>query len=134
MRQVMKTYPEDLEAATLFAEALMDTIPWNYYTEDGRPRNVTNEIIEALENVISKYPQHPGANHFYIHAVEASSYPERGLPSASRLANIALGAGHLVHMPPHIYLRLGRYHDATLANQRAVAADQSYITQFWKVG
>lgn len=129
MREVAKRYPDDLEAATLFAEALMDTMPWDYYTEDRRPKAVTGELIRALELVIAKDPQHPGANHYYIHAVEASPYPERALASAARLAEIAPGAGHLVHMPSHIYLRVGRYHDATLANEEAVKADQSYIAQ-----
>lgn len=129
MRDVMKRYPDDLDAAALFAEALMDTMPWDYYTEDRRPKAVTEELIRALEFVIAKDPQHPGANHYYIHAVEASPYPERALPSAERLGEIAPGAGHLVHMPSHIYLRVGRYHDATLANEEAVKADQSYITQ-----
>jgi tetratricopeptide (TPR) repeat protein len=129
MRDVMKRYPDDVDAATLFAEALMDTMPWDYYTEDRRPKAVTEELIRALEFVIAKDPQHPGANHYYIHAVEASPYPERALPSAERLGEIAPGAGHLVHMPSHIYLRVGRYHDATLANEEAVKADQSYIAQ-----
>ena len=129
MRDVMKRYPDDLDAATLFAEAVMDTMPWEYYTEDRRPKAVTEELVRALEFVIAKDPHHPGANHFYIHAVEASPYPERALPSAERLGEIAPGAGHLVHMPSHIYLRVGRYHDATLANEEAVKADQSYIAQ-----
>jgi tetratricopeptide (TPR) repeat protein len=129
MRDVMKRYTDDLDAATLFAEALMDTMPWDYYTEDRRPKAVTEELIRALEFVIAKDPSHPGANHYYIHAVEASPYPERALPSAERLGDIAPGAGHLVHMPSHIYLRVGRYHDATLANEEAVKADQSYIAQ-----
>jgi tetratricopeptide (TPR) repeat protein len=129
MREVVKRYPDDLDAATLFAEALMDTMPWDYYMEDRRPKVVTEELIKALEFVIAKDPQHPGANHYYIHAVEASPYPERALPSAERLGEIAPGAGHLVHMPSHIYLRIGRYHDATLANEKAVKADQSYIAQ-----
>jgi tetratricopeptide (TPR) repeat protein len=129
MRQVMKSYPQDLDAATLFAEALMDTMPWDYYMEDRRPKAVTEELISSLEYVIAKDPQHPGANHFYIHAVEASPYPERALPSAKRLGAVAPGAGHLVHMPSHIYLRVGRYHDATLANEQAVKADEGYIAQ-----
>ena len=129
MREVMKRYPDDVDAATLFAEALMDTMPWDYYMEDRRPKPVTQELIRALEFVIARDPSHPGANHYYIHAVEASPYPERALPSAERLAQIAPGAGHLVHMPSHIYLRVGRYHDATLANEDAVRADRSYITQ-----
>jgi tetratricopeptide (TPR) repeat protein len=129
MRDVMQRYPNDLDAATLFAEAMMDTIPWDYYTEDKRPKPVTDEITKALESVIARDPLHPGANHFYIHAVEASRTPERALPSAARLGKIAPGAGHLVHMPSHVYLRVGRYHDATLANERAVDADESYIGQ-----
>lgn len=129
MRELRKNYPDDLDAATLFAEALMDTMPWDYYTEDRRPKAVTEELIRTLEFVIAKDPHHPGANHYYIHAVEASPYPERALPSAERLGKIAPGAGHLVHMPSHIYLRVGRYHDATLANEEAVKADQSYIAQ-----
>jgi tetratricopeptide (TPR) repeat protein len=129
MRDVMQRYPNDLDAATLFAEAMMDTIPWNYYTEDKRPKPVTDEITKALESVIARDPLHPGANHFYIHAVEASLTPDRALPSAARLGKIAPGAGHLVHMPSHIYLRVGRYHDATLANERAVDADETYIAQ-----
>lgn len=129
MRDVMKAYPDDLDAATLFAEAMMDTMPWDYYTEDRRPKALTTEILSALQSVLSQDPHHPGANHFYIHAVEASPNPERALPSAARLGKIAPGAGHLVHMPSHIYLRIGRYHDATLANERAVLADQSYIAQ-----
>lgn len=107
----------------------MDTMPWDYYMEDRRPKAVTQELIRALEFVIAKDPQHPGANHYYIHAVESSPYPERALPSAERLGEIAPGAGHLVHMPSHIYLRVGRYHDATLANEEAVKADKSYIAQ-----
>lgn len=129
MRQVVTRYPDDLDAATLFAESLMDTMPWDYYMEDRRPKAVTQELIKALEFVIAKNPRHPGANHYYVHAVEASPYPERALPSADRLGEIAPGAGHLVHMPSHIYLRVGRYHDATLANEDAVKADQSYIAQ-----
>ena len=129
MRDLTKRYPEDVDAATLFAEALMDTMPWNYYMEDRRPKAVTRELISALEFVLARDPGHPGANHYYIHAVEASPYPERALPSAERLGRIAPGAGHLVHMPSHIYLRVGRYHDASLANEEAVKADQSYIAQ-----
>lgn len=129
MREVMQRYPDDLDAATLFAEALMDTMPWDYYMEDKRPKPVTEEVMRALESVIARNPRHPGANHYYIHAVEASPYPERALASAKWLGSIAPGAGHLVHMPSHIYLRVGRYHDATLVNEQAVLADQSYIAQ-----
>ncbi len=129
MRVVMKRHPDDLDAATLFAEAMMDTMPWNYYTPYSKPKPETVEITTTLESVMARNPNHPGANHFYIHAVEASSHPERALPSAYRLRDIAPGAGHLVHMPSHVYLRVGRYHDASLANERAVAADESYIAQ-----
>lgn len=129
MREVMKSYPRDMDAATLFAEALMDTMPWDYYMENRRPKALTAELVRALEHVIEVDPRHPGANHFYIHAVEASPYLERALPSAARLRNLAPGAGHLVHMPSHVYLRIGRYHDATIVNEQAVLADESYITQ-----
>ena len=129
MREVMKRYPDDLDAATLFAEAIMDTMPWNYYTPYDEPKPETVEVTTALESVMARNPNHPGANHFYIHAVEASQHPERALPSAYRLRYIAPGAGHLAHMPSHVYLRVGRYHDASLANERALAADESYIAQ-----
>lgn len=129
MRQVAQRYPDDLDAQTLFAEALMDTMPWEYWTKEGQPKPATREVLASLETVLAKDPDHPGANHYYIHAVEASPNPERALASAHRLGNIAPDAGHLVHMPAHIYLRLGMYHDATLANERAIAADQSYISQ-----
>ncbi len=129
MGKVHKAYPDDLDAATLFAEALMDTTPWDYWQKNGQPKAETREILKALEFVLAKNPDHPGANHYYIHAVEASPHPERGLPSAHRLKNLCPGAGHLVHMPAHIYLRMGMYHEASLANVRAIAADESYITQ-----
>jgi tetratricopeptide (TPR) repeat protein len=129
MREVVKQFPDDLDAATLFAEALMDTTPWDYWTKEGKPKAQTKEIVAALERVLKHDPNHPGANHYYIHAVEASPNPERGLAAAHRLGDIAPGAGHLVHMPSHIYLRVGYYHEASLANERAIAADQSYIVQ-----
>jgi len=129
MREVMKAYPDDLDAATLFAEALMDVTPWNYWSKDGQPTEHTPEIEKVLESVLSKNPNHPGANHMYIHAVEASPHPERGLPAARRLRDLVPESGHLVHMPAHIFLRVGMYHDATLANERAIDADETYITQ-----
>ncbi|ARV57745.1 hypothetical protein BZZ01_03020 [Nostocales cyanobacterium HT-58-2] len=129
MREVQKRYPDDLDAATLFAEAFMDTMPWNYWSKDGKPNPGTTELLNVLESVLKRNPNHPGANHMYIHAVEASPNPERGIPSADRLGNLVPGAGHLVHMPGHIYIRVGRYHDAVVANQRAIAVDQDYITQ-----
>ncbi len=129
MREVIQNYPDDLDAATIFAESLMDLIPWDYWLEDGQPKEETKEIIATLESVLDRNPNHPGANHYYIHAVEASDSPERGEAPADRLGDLVPDAGHLVHMPSHIYLRIGRYNDATEANIRAAAADESYIAQ-----
>jgi tetratricopeptide (TPR) repeat protein len=126
LREVVRQYPDDLEVATLLAEALMDLSPWNYWTPDGQPRADTREILAQLERVIARNPSHPGANHFYIHAVEAVQ-PERALPAAERLAALMPGAGHIVHMPGHIYVRVGRYLDAIAANEHAVHADETYI-------
>ena len=127
MRELARSYPDDLDAATLFAEALMDLSPWQYWTKDGQPTTYTEEIVATLESVLARNPSHPGANHYYIHAVEASHSPERAVPSAERLAALAPGAGHLVHMPAHIYWRVGRYHDAYLMNEHAIHADEGYI-------
>ncbi len=127
MREVAQRHPDDLDAATLYAEALMDLRPWDLWTVDGRPQPGTTEIVAVLESVLARDPNHPGANHYYIHAVEASPHPERGLASAERLKALVPGAGHLVHMPAHIYMRVGRYEDATEANRRAVDADRAYI-------
>jgi tetratricopeptide (TPR) repeat protein len=127
MRDVVKRYPDDLDAQTIFAESLMNTMPWDYWTTDRSPRPETEEALAALRLVIKRNPDHPGANHLYIHAVEAGPNPELGLPAADRLANAVPQAGHLVHMPSHIYIRVGQYRDATLANERAVEADLSYI-------
>lgn len=128
MGELARRYPDDLDAATLYAEALMDTMPWDYWTEEGEPRPATRDLLAALERVMERDPDHPGANHYYIHAVEAVE-PARALDAADRLRGLAPGAGHLVHMPSHIYLRLGLYHQATLANERAAEADESYIAQ-----
>lgn len=133
MREVARRFPDDADAATLFAEALMDTTPWDYWTADGEPKEVTREILATLERVMERWPGHPGANHFYIHAVEAVR-PQLGVAAADRLGALAPGAGHLVHMPSHIYIRVGRYHDASLANERAIAADQAYVTQCHQQG
>jgi tetratricopeptide (TPR) repeat protein len=129
MREVATQFPDDLEVQTLFAESLMDLMPWEYYEADGTPKRETTEVIDALEFVLAKNPEHPGAIHLYIHAVEATDAPERAEPYADRLRNLVPGAGHLVHMPAHIYLRVGRYADASLANELAAAADESYINQ-----
>lgn len=129
MREVAQQYPDDLDAHTLLAEALMDTMPWDYWRKDHSPKPETEEVLAALRHVMARNPDHPGANHFYIHAVEAGPNPELGLPAADRLRDCVPQAGHLVHMPSHIYMRVGQYHDATLANQRAVQADRSYLRQ-----
>ena len=107
MKGIMQRYPDDLDAATLYAEALMNLRPWQLWSSDGEPAEGTLEILEVLEGVLRRDPNHPGANHYYIHAVEASRNPERGLPSAMRLGSLMPGAGHIVHMPSHIYLRTG---------------------------
>src|SRR5690606_5391406 len=99
MRELSKRYPDDLDAATLFAEAVLDTMPWEYWTPDKKPKPGTTEAIAALESVLARSPSHTGANHFYIHAVEAGPTPENGLPMAYRLEDLAPEAGHLVHMP-----------------------------------
>ena len=129
LRQVVAKYPDDDDAAAMFAEAWMNTMPWNYWAEDGQPRPETVEVIEALESILERSPRHPLAPHLYIHAVEASSNPGRAEAAADRLANLVPGAGHLVHMPAHIYWRVGRYHDASEANVRAAAVDEEYIAQ-----
>lgn len=126
MGEVARTFPADPEAAVLYAEALMDLRPWNYWTAAGEPQPGMGEAISALERVQNGDPQHPGACHFYIHAVEAV-HPERAVACAERLAGLMPGAGHLVHMPGHIYIRVGRYLDAIRANEHAVHADEQYI-------
>jgi len=128
MREVASRYPDDMDAATLFAEAMMDTMPWQYWTNDRRPKAETGEILSALEGVLKKAPNHAGACHLYIHAVEAVT-PEKALAAADRLRNLVPGSGHLVHMPAHIYLRLGLYREAMLLNELAAKADESYISQ-----
>jgi tetratricopeptide (TPR) repeat protein len=127
MREVVRQFPDDLDAATLFAEALMDIMPWGYWTADGQPTQYTDEIVATLESVMARAPNHPGANHYYIHAVEASQTPERAVPAAERLETLVPGAGHLVHMPAHIYWRVGRYLDAVRVNEDAIRSDESYF-------
>lgn len=119
-------YPDDAELQALAAEALMDLSPWNYWTRDGAARPDTPRILARLEGVIARDSTHPGACHLYIHAVEAA-YPERAVACAERLAALMPGAGHIVHMPGHIYIRVGRYRDAIEANRHAVHADHSYF-------
>ena len=129
MRELTKKYPDDLDAATMFAESIMDLHPWDYWLKDGTPEPWTPELLSTLESVLKKKSDHIGANHLYIHAVEASKNPGRGLASADRLRFLVPGAGHLVHMPAHIYIRTGKYHEGSLANKRAVKSDEEYINQ-----
>lgn len=126
MAEVAQRFPESTEAAVLFAESLMDLSPWNYWTADAQPRPGVASALQRLEGVLAADPNHPGACHFFIHAVEAVA-PERAVPCAERLARLVPGAGHLVHMPGHIYVRVGRWADAIAANEHAVHADESYI-------
>ncbi len=128
MEQVTQQDPDDLDAATLYVEALMDTMPWDYWTEEGEPKPATQKVLDTLESILQRDRNHLGANHLYIHAVEAVK-PEQGVAAADRLGNLVPGSGHLVHMPSHIYIRVGRYHDAAIANQKAIAVDNDYITQ-----
>ena len=129
MRTVAARFPDDADVNALYAAAVMDTMPWSYWNKDGSPKDRTNEVIETLERVMAKHPAHAGAHHFYIHMVEAGPAPERGVRSADVLADLMPGAGHMVHMPSHIYLRVGRYADASAANERAIVADEDYLTQ-----
>lgn len=129
MREVARAFPDDDDVQTLWVEAVMDTMPWAYYEADGSPKPQTREITAATERVLARTPDHPGALHLYIHLVEPSDTPERAEAAADRLGDLVPGAGHLVHMPSHIYLRVGRYHDASVANEKAAAADEAYITQ-----
>jgi tetratricopeptide (TPR) repeat protein len=126
LEAVVRQHATDYEAATLYAEALMDLSPWNYWTADGQPRPETPTILAQLERVMAAQADHPGANHFYIHAVEAVE-PKRAVAAAERLAALMPGAGNIVHMPGHIYVRVGRYRDAITANEHAVHADETYI-------
>jgi tetratricopeptide (TPR) repeat protein len=127
MREVVKNNPDDLDAATLFAESGMNLHPWGLWHKDGTPQESTEEIVATLESVIKRNPDHLGALHYYIHTVEASNSPERALAAANRLAALAPGAGHIVHMPAHVYIRTGDYAAAVKTNQEAAAADRAYI-------
>lgn len=126
-RALVRQLPEDPDAAVLHAEAMMDLQPWDYYDADLRPKGHTADIVSVLESVMARHPDHAGALHLYVHAVEASAAPERGAAAADRLRELIPGSGHLVHMPAHIYARVGRWHDAVIANQRAVEADDAYL-------
>jgi tetratricopeptide (TPR) repeat protein len=127
MREVAKAYPDDPDAATLFAESGMNLHPWGLWNVDGTPRPGTEEIVATLESVLRRNPNHLGANHYYIHAVEASNDPARAMSSAGRIGALAPGAGHIVHMPAHVYIRTGDYDAAVKVNQQAAAVDRAYI-------
>lgn len=129
MGRLAQRYPDDLDAATLYAESIMDLRPWKLWDKEGKPAEGTEEAVAVLESVLRRNPDHTGANHYYIHAVEASPRPERALPSALRLGALAPAAGHLVHMPAHIYMRVGDYAEAARSNAAAAAADEAYFKQ-----
>lgn len=129
MRVVARDFPQDLEAATFFADSMMNLRPWNLWTPDGQPQPGTAEIVATLERVLAANPNHPGALHYYIHAVEASQDPGKAAAAADRLRGLLPGAGHLVHMPSHIYYRVGRYADASAVNVDAAAADRAYFAR-----
>ena len=122
-------YPDDTTVASVYAEALMNTMPWDYWGPDGEAKPDTQAVIASLEAVMAADPDHPLALHLYIHALEASSNAAKAEPAADRLANLVPGSGHLVHMPSHIYFRVGRYQDSALANIRAAEVDEAYIAQ-----
>ncbi len=138
MKDLVRRYPQDIDAAVLYAESLMDLHPWKFWATDGTPAEGTKEIVAVLERVLARSPQHIGANHYYIHAVEASLHPEKALASAKRLETLAPSAGHLVHMPAHTYIRTGHYLEAARANVAAVRADerqtQSGTDTFYMIG
>jgi tetratricopeptide (TPR) repeat protein len=127
MGAVARRYPDDLDAQTLYAESLMDLRPWQLWTHDGQPSEVTEEVMRVLESVLKRNPLHPGANHYYIHTMEASPHPEKALASARRLDTLVPAAGHLVHMPAHIYARTGRFVAAIDSNAAAAAVDERFI-------
>jgi tetratricopeptide (TPR) repeat protein len=130
MRIVRKKYPDDPDVGSLFAESMMDLRPWDQWARDGKPEPGTDEIIATLETVLASRPQHPFANHLYIHALEASPHPERALAAADRLRDLQPGLAHEVHMPSHIYIRFGHWEDAVTSNLNAVAADRRYRSVF----
>lgn len=127
MAAVAAKYPSDLDVQTLYAEAIMDEHPWKIWKKNGSPEAWTNNMLTILESVIAKNTNHPGANHLYIHAIEASPHPEKALPSAQRLAGLAPAAGHMVHMPAHIFQPLAMYRESVETNLKAIAADDAYI-------
>ena len=129
MQSVFESFPGDPDVAALFAESLMNLQPWDYWTDSGEPKGRTAEFVGIIEKTLETHPQHPGANHFFIHAVEASANPDRAVAAADRLTEIVPGSGHLVHMPSHIYIRVGRYADAASSNIAAIEVDRAYLAQ-----
>jgi hypothetical protein len=129
MREVAKKYPNDLDAQTLYVESMMDLHPWDYWGKDGEPYESTPAIVALTESVLAKNPNHPGALHLYVHLMEPTETPERAESAADRLLVAMPGAGHMVHMPSHIYQRIGRYEDSAKSNEMAVLADEDYIAQ-----
>ncbi len=127
MEHVWHQFPDDPDTGALFAESLMNLQPWDLWTTDAKPKGRVLEILAALERTLAKSPDHPGANHFYIHAIEASPWPEKGLPAAERLQNLVPGSGHLTHMPSHIFIRTGRYATAAEVNEQAIRVDEAYL-------
>ena len=134
MRELHKRYPDDLDAATLYAESLMDLRPWKLWSLDGRPAEDTEEIVAVLESVLRRDPAHIGANHYYIHAVEASRHPERAIPSATRLETLVPSAGHLVHMPAHIFMRVGDYSASARSTEHGAVIDSVYLRESGTTG
>ena len=129
MRDVARAHPADDDIQVIYAESLMDVNPWHLWSLDGKAAPGTEEIVTTLETVLDRNTGHPGANHYYIHAVEASTRPDRAVPAAERLPGLMPAAGHIVHMPAHIFQRVGRYADASEANRRAVKADEAYLAR-----
>ena len=129
MRGAADRFDGDADVQTLFADAQMNTMPWDYWQKDGKPKPETARVLESLEDVIARQPDHAGALHYHIHLLEASADPDRAAASADRLGSLMPAAGHMVHMPAHIYIRVGRYADAAEANVRAIAADEDYLAQ-----
>jgi hypothetical protein len=129
MYKLQQKFPDDLDAATLYAESMMDLRPWGYWTRDGQPYQGMDEVVSLIEKVIAKNPLHPGALHLYIHLLEATDNVGKAEGAADRLLTLMPAAGHMVHMPAHIYQRVGRYNDAVRSNELAIAADEDYISQ-----
>jgi len=134
MGQLVEIYRDDLDAATLYAESVLNLNPWHQWTQDGKPIGETLKAVELLESILKRAPNHLGANHYYIHTIEASKHPERALMSANRLIQLLPASGHILHMPSHIYILVGDYRQAAEVNEQAVEADQEYIRQFGMKG